>query len=122
MERSAALKLIGVIVFAYGVYVALQLPPLFVGPTEPLLTTCLLVQAVASIVAGVGLWRHTGWAPAATIVVGAAIAATELIESALLGIIALDRAVVVGAIAVLVAIAIAMFASGTRRLVVHSRV
>ena len=114
MERSAALKLIGVAFAIYGIYRALLLPGLFVGPAEPLLLACLLVEVIAAFAAAVGLWRDDRWAPIATIVLGAAIAATELVEAAFLGIIALDRAILFGAVAILVAIVIALLASRRR--------
>lgn len=114
MERSAALKLIGVAFVIYGIYRALLLPAFFVGPAEPLLLACVLIEAIAAFVAAIGLWRDSRWASTATVVLGAAIAATNLVEAAFLGIVALDRAIIVGAVAVLVAIVIALFAARRR--------
>lgn len=114
MNRPALLKLIGVVFAIYGIYRALLLPALFVGPTEPALLACLLIETIAAFAAAIGLWRDDRWAPIATIVLGAAIAATALVEAAFFGIIALDRAILTGVVAVLVAIAIAMFASRRR--------
>lgn len=115
MNRVALLKLIGVIFAIYGVYRALLLPALFAEPTEPVLLACLLIETLAAFAAAVGLFVLAGWAPIATIVLGAAIAATELVEASFFGIIALDRAILVGAAAILVAIAIATLAAHRSR-------
>lgn len=117
MNRPVLLKLIGVVFAIYGIYRALLLPALFVVPTAPALLACLLIETVAAFVAAVGLWLDRRWAAVATIVLGAAIAATGLIESAFFGIIALDRAILVGAAAILVALLIAALAM-RRRIVV----
>ena len=114
MNKPALLKLIGVVFAIYGIYRALLLPALFVVPTAPALLACLLVETVAAFVAAVGLWRGRRWAAVATIVLGAAIAATGLVESAFFGIIALDRAILVGAAAILVAILIATLVTRKR--------
>lgn len=114
MNRSAMLKLIGIVFAIYGISRTLLLPALFAVPTAPALLACLLVEAVAAFVAAVGLWLGRRWAAVATIVLGAAIAATNLIESAFFGIIALDRAILVGVAAILVAILIAAVATRRR--------
>ncbi|MGH9408715.1 MAG: hypothetical protein ACRD1V_04610 [Vicinamibacterales bacterium] len=121
MHRSGTLKLIGLVVGAYGLYVALLLPGFFVGPPAPLLTACLLVEVITAFVAAVCLWRGASWAPIATIVFGAAVAAVQLVEAALIGIIALDRAILVGVVAVIVALAIAAYASGGRGFAARSQ-
>jgi hypothetical protein len=120
VNRPALLKLIGVIIAIYGVYRVLLVPALFVGPAPPVLIACLLVETVAAFAAAVGLFVRAGWAPIATIVLGAAIAATQLVEAAIFGIIALDRAILVGAAAVLVAIAIASIAAHRPRGIVSA--
>lgn len=114
MERPVALKLIGVVLAIYGIDRALLLPAFLAGPPAALLLACILVETIAAFVAAIGLWRDERWAPVATVVLGAAIAATQLVEAAFLGIIALDRAIIVGAAAVLVAIVIALFAARRR--------
>ena len=57
MNRSTALLLIAIALVVFGIYRALFIPGMLIGPPVPLLLTGFLLQAVFGIVAGVGVWR-----------------------------------------------------------------
>ena len=114
MERSGLVRAIAVAIGVYGVYVASFVPVVITGHPAPLLVTCLVLESCAALIAAVGLWRGDHWAPAATIAAGAAAALTQGIEGPVLGLIAIDRAVLVGAAAILAGIAIAAYATPRR--------
>jgi hypothetical protein len=80
VDRSAALPLIAVILAAYGVYTALYVPGMMIGPPAPLLLICFIAQAVFAIAAAVGLWTRQSWAAVLVLLLGASIAATQLVE------------------------------------------
>ena len=103
MTRSAALSLIAVGLAGYGVYTALYLPAMLVGPPMPLLVICFLAQVVCALAAAIGLWIGQRWAAAAVLLLAASIAATQLIE-VLLGILPYLRAVLVAVLAIVAAL------------------
>ena len=80
--------LIAVALVGYGLYRALFIPAMLVGPQVPLLLLGFLLQVMFGIVAGVGVWRGARWAAVAVVLLGASIAATALIEGFILGIVA----------------------------------
>ena len=113
MERTASLKLIGLALGLYGCSVVLLVPGLVIA-AAPLLLAGVLAEAVAALVAAVGLWRGAAWAPVAVVTLGAAIVAMQLFEGPVLGLIANGRALLVGAGSLLLMIVIAAYAKGTR--------
>jgi hypothetical protein len=108
MPRQSVLQLVAVVLAAYGIWTALYIPAMLVGPTNPLLLICFVLQVVAALLAAVGLWGDQGWAATAVLVLGAAIAATQLIE-VLLGILPYLRAVVVAVLAIVGALLLVRF-------------
>lgn len=112
MNRSTALLLIAIALAGYGVYRALYIPAMLVGPPVPLLLIGFLLQAVLGIVAGVGVWRGAPWAPLAIVLLGASIAATALVEAFVLGVIAYLRALLEAVVAILVSLLVAAHVRG----------
>lgn len=106
MNRSTASLLIAITLAVFGVYRALHVPGMLIGPPVPLLLIGFLLQAVFGIVAGVGVWRRAPWAPLVIVLLGASIAATALIEVAL-GVIAFLRALLDAGVALIVTILVA---------------
>jgi hypothetical protein len=101
--------LIGIGLLLYGLYTASFIPGLLVGAPMPLILVGFLVQAVAAIAAGVGVFLASGWTPAAVIVLGMAIALTEIVEGFVLGLISYDRALAVGVAGVVITFLIAIY-------------
>lgn len=112
MNRSTGLVLIAIAAIAYGVYRALYLPALLVGPADPLLLAGFVVQAVAGIAAGIGVWRGARWAPLVLVVLGLSIAATAFVEAFVLGIIAYLRALLEVVVALAVTGVAALYVQG----------
>jgi hypothetical protein len=108
VNRSTALLLIAIALAVFGIYRALYVPGMLVGPPVPLLLIGFLLQAVFGIVAGVGVWRRATWAPLAIVLLGASVAATALFE-VLLGIIAYLRALLDAVVALLVTVLMAAY-------------
>jgi hypothetical protein len=69
-----------------------------------------VAEAVTAITAAVAIWMRAAWAPGAVLLFGAAIVSTRLVEGPVLGFIANLRAIFVGVVAVLAALAIAAYA------------
>lgn len=93
----------------YGVYRALYLPAMLVGPTDPLLLVGFLLQAVLGILAGVAVWLRTRPAPLLVVLLGVAIAATALIEAFVLGIVAYLYALLVAVVAIVTTLVVAAY-------------
>ena len=108
VDRSAALPLIAVILAAYGVYTALYVPGMMIGPPAPLLLICFIAQAVFAIAAAVGLWTRQSWAAVLVLLLGASIAATQLVEI-VLGIVPMLRAVFIAVLAIVGALLLAAY-------------
>jgi hypothetical protein len=106
VNRSAALPLLGLVVGGYGIYTALYIPAMFVGPPAPLLLIGFLGQVASALAAAVGLWTDRSWAGVALILLGGSIAATQLFEL-LLGVVPLARALVVAVVAIVAALLLA---------------
>jgi hypothetical protein len=118
MKRSPAILLIVVALVIYGVYTASFIPPLLVGRPEPLLLAGFVLQACAAILAAVGVWTGSSWGAGAMVMLGAAIAATELAEAFVLGVIAYDRALIIALLAVLVTVIGAAFVRNPRNVAI----
>ena len=78
MNRYAVTGAIAMALAAYGIYIALHIPPLVVGTIVPLLLIGYVAQAATAFAAAFGVWRSTAWAPAAAIALGAAVVFTQL--------------------------------------------
>ena len=111
MNRSTALLLIAVALAAFGIYRALYIPGMLIGPPEPLLLIGFLLQAAFGIVAGVAVWRSARWASLAIVLLGASVAATALFE-VLLGIIPYLRALLDAVVAIIGTFFIAAYVRG----------
>ena len=111
MNRSAALLLFALALIGYGVYTALYVPAMLVGPPVPLLLIGFIAQTVFAIVAGVGVWTGRAWAGTMLLLLGISIAATQLFEL-LLGIVPMVRAVVIAVLAVVIAFFLNGFVRG----------
>jgi hypothetical protein len=109
MNRNPIVAVIAIGLAIYGVYIASYLPGLMIGQPSALLLIGFFAQALVAIVAAVGVWNRSAWAPVATIVLGAAIAFTSLAEAFVLGIVSYDHALAVALVAILVTIAIAAY-------------
>ena len=108
MNRSTTLLLIAITLAGYGIYRALYLPAMLVGPTvPPLLLIGFLLQAVLGVGAGIGVWRGAAWAPLAIVLLGASTAATALVEGFVLGVIASLRALLEAVLAIVLSLLIA---------------
>jgi len=99
---------IAIALAAYGIYTALFLPAMLVGPPVPLLLLGFSLQAVLAIVAAVGVWTGRSWAGVAVVVLGVSIAATQLFE-VILGIVPYLRAIAVAFLAIIGAVVMAAF-------------
>lgn len=108
MNRSTALLVIAIALAVFGIYRALYVPGMLVGPPVPLLLLGFLLQTVFGIGAAVGVWRGATWAPVATVLLGASVAATALFE-VLLGTIAYLRALLDAAVAIIFTVLLAAY-------------
>ena len=104
MERHTRLLLIAIALAAYGVYHALTAIAMLPGPASLLLLIAFVLQAVLAILAAVGVWRQRHWAAAALLLLGVSIAATALIEAFVLGIIAWLYALLIAIAAIVIAL------------------
>jgi hypothetical protein len=109
MNRGPIVAVIAIALGLYGIYIASFLPGLFIGPPMPLMIVGFGLQAVAGVLAAIGLWMGFAWGPVAVVILGAAIAFTSLSEAFLLGIVAVDHAVAVSLVALLVTVLIAVY-------------
>src|SRR5262249_27548285 len=114
MNRSAAMGIIAIALAGYGTYTAVYVPPLVTSGHSPFLLASYAVQACAALLAAVGLWRASSWAPAVVIILGAAVAATELVEAFIMGIIAYLPAIAISVVVLVATIAVGVSASRTR--------
>ncbi len=111
MSRDLLTTVIVVGLAAYGIYIGLYIPPMLVGRPPTAILFAFVLQAVAALMGAVGVWTRKAWAPLALVVLGAAIAATSLIEGFFLGIISYNRAVAVAVIGLVVTILAALHVS-----------
>jgi hypothetical protein len=111
MSRDLPTTVIVVGLAAYGIYVALYIPPMLVGRPPTAILFAFLLQTVAALMGAAGVWTRRSWAPLAIVVLGAAIAATSLMEGFFLGIISYNHAVAVAVIGLVVTILAAGYVS-----------
>jgi hypothetical protein len=109
VKRSTALLLIAVTLLAYGLYHAIYAIAMLPRPGTPILLVAFALQAVLAIVAAAGVWRQQRWAAAILLLLGATIAATALIEAFVLGIIAWLYAMLIAVAAILIAFLLATY-------------
>ncbi len=106
MNRSTLLFVIALLLAGYGIWTTLYIPAMLVGPPEPFLFVGFVLQAVSAVLAAVGIARRRPWAAIAVLVLGAAIAGTQLVEIAL-GIVPYLRALLIAVLAVIGALVLA---------------
>jgi hypothetical protein len=111
MSRDLPTTLIVIGLALYGIYIGLYIPPLLVGTPPLSILFGFLVQTVAALLGAIGVAGHRSWAPLAIVVLGAAIAATSMVEGFFLGIISYNHAVSVGALGLIVTILTAIYVS-----------
>ena len=109
MNRSAALLVIALALIGYGIYRALYVPAMLIGPPVPLLLIGFLLQAVFGIAAGLGVGLGARWSPLVIVLLGASTAATALVEGFVLGIRAYLGALLEAVVAIIVAVLIAAY-------------
>ena len=114
MDRATALLLIALTLAAYGVYRASFVFALLVAPGSLVLLVAFALEMVLAIAAAVGVWRRQPWAPTALVLLGAAIAATALLEGFVLGVIGWLYALLIALAAVVVALLIASYVRSGR--------
>ena len=93
----------------YGLYRALYVPAMLVGPPVPLLLIGFLLQSVFGILAGLGVWRGAHSAPLVVLLLGASIAATALVEGFVLWIVPYLRALLEAVAAIAMTLLIAAY-------------
>jgi hypothetical protein len=104
MERRTALTLIALALAVYGGYRLLYAITMLPVSDPPLALIAFGVQAALAILAAIGVWRQQRWAAAALLLLGASIAITALVEAFVLGIIAWLHAVLLAIAAIVVAL------------------
>ena len=109
MNRSTTLFLIALALLGYGLYVALYIPAMLIGPPVPSLLIGFTAQAVCAALAGLGILTRQSWARIAVLLLGAGIAATNLWEGFMLGIIPFLRALLVAVLAIIGALLLASY-------------
>lgn len=114
MNRNAATTVVAVALLGYGLYIGSYVPPLFVGSPPASILFGFLLQMIAALAGAAGVWWRQSWAPAAVIVLGAAIAATALIEGFVLGLVGYNHALAVAILGLVITIAIAIYVSRNR--------
>lgn len=113
MSRPTAVALIALVIAGYGVYTAVYLPGMLVGPPMPLLVIAFVAQVVCAIAAAAGLWIQRPWAAFAVGLLATSIVATQLIE-VLLGIAPYLRAVLISVLGIIGALLLAASVSRSR--------
>jgi hypothetical protein len=111
MSRDLPTLVIAIGLAVYGIYVGLYIPPMLVGRPPASMWFGFLLQTVAALMGALGVSTRRSWAPLAIVVLGAAIAATSLIEGFFLGIISYNRAVGVAVMGLVVTILTALYVS-----------
>ena len=111
MERRTALLLIAIALGGYGVYHAIYAIAMLPVPASLLLLLGFSLQAALAIAAAVGVWRERSWAATALLLLGASIAVTALVEAFVLGIIAWLYALLIAIAAIAIALLLAAYVS-----------
>jgi len=102
MTPPLPVRLLAVVLAGWGIFCALFLPGMLVPPPAWPLVICFGLQAVLGIVAGIGTWQGTSWAPGAILLLGASVVATALVEGFVLWIVAWLYAVLKAIVAIVV--------------------
>ena len=119
MRGSTFNIVIAIALGLFGVRALSYIPPLLAGtPPAPLLAAGFVIQACAALLAAVGVWVGAAWAPGTVIILGVAVAITECVEAFVLGIIPYDRALLIGVIAIVLALFIAGLVRRSRQVLV----
>ena len=108
-DRTLALRLVAVTLLAYGVYIASHVLAMLPGPSSALLLVGFILQAVCALAAAVGVWRGDPWAGRAVVLLGIIVAATWLIEAFVIGIVAYLYAVLVAVFAIVTTVLVARY-------------
>jgi hypothetical protein len=109
MNRSTTRVMIAVALAVYGVYAAGFVPVMLAGPSVPGLLVGFVLQTVCALAAAIGVWRGRRWAAAAVLLLGASLAGTWLFEAFVLGIVAYLRALAIAVIALGIAVILAVY-------------
>jgi len=104
MERRTALMLIALALAVYGGYRLVYAVTMLPVPYSPFMLIAFAVQAALAILAAIGVWRQQRWAAAALLLLGASIAMTALVQAFVLGIIAWLYAILLAIAAIVVAL------------------
>jgi hypothetical protein len=120
MRRTPVHAVIAAILAVYGLYIASYIPPLIDGGDvpAPLLFAGFLLQACAAFLAAVAVWNAAAWAPGAVVMLGIAIAATEIMQAFVLGVIPFDHALLVAVVALVLTVFVAAYIRRPRLMVV----
>ena len=113
--------MIAIALVAYGSYHALNAIAMLPAPASPLLWVAFALQAVLAILAAIGVWRHQRWAAAALLLLGAVVAATALVEAFVLGIIAWLYALLIAIAAIVIAILLGAYVNRSGALLKRGR-
>jgi hypothetical protein len=104
MERRTASMLIALALAVYGGYRLLYAVTMLPAPASPFMLIAFGVQAALAILAAIGVWHRQRWAAAALLLLGASIAMTALVEAFVLGIIAWLYAILLAIAAIVAAL------------------
>lgn len=108
-DRTLALRLIAVVLVAYGIYSASHVLAMLPGPTSALLLAGFILQAACALAAAVGVWRGARWAGNLVVLLGIVVAATWLVEAFVIGIVAYLHALLVAVFAIVTTVLIARY-------------
>ena len=114
MDRRSVMTMMAIGLAVYGLYVASYVPPMLVGRPMPVILACFVGQAVVALLAALGVWRASAWAPPVVLLLGGLIVLTEIVEGFVLGLIPFDRALGVSFAGILVTFGIAVFVRRSR--------
>ena len=114
MNRNTATTVVAIALLGYGLYIGSYVPPLFVGNPPMSILFGFLVQMVAALAGAAGVWWRQPWAALAIVILGAAIAATALVEGFVLGLVGYNHALAVAILALVITIALAVYVSRRR--------
>src|SRR5262249_18634911 len=118
MRHSTFVTIVAVVLGLYGLYAMSFVPALLVGQTATLLAAAFVIQACAAVIAAVGVWMRSAWAPGAVVILGFTAAITECVEAFALGLIPYDHALLVGVLAIALTLFVAGLISRPREMVV----
>jgi peptidoglycan/LPS O-acetylase OafA/YrhL len=114
MNRNAATTVVAIALLGYGLYIGSYVPPLFVGNPPMSILVGFLIQMAAALAGAAGVWWRQSWAAFAIVVLGAAIAATALVEGFVLGLVGYNHALGVAILGLVITIALAVYVSRSR--------